>query len=273
MVHEVFISYSTKDKVTADAICHVLEENNIRCWIAPRNISSGKPYAEEILSGITTAKILVLVFSSKSQKSDFVNNEVKIAFSKNKPILSFKIDESLPKKDLEYYLKVNHWLDAYPDPENTFEKLVRDASRLIGDEKTNPIVDSNVMEKARNGEFNQISARNEWKSFIFMFTPLYSIALIYMGISAKMKKLLIQGVISVVPLLLMIFFYFIGSRGIFKLIELSITTRAVLILWVISFIYVLLIRADYSFRKSVIQSVGDDDELFNSLIEEYGGKS
>ena len=27
---------------------------------------------------------------------------------------------------------------------------------------------------------------------------------------------------------------------------------------------------DYSFRKSVMSSVGDDDELFNALIEEYG---
>ena len=45
MVHEVFISYSTADKITADAICHVLEQNKMKCWIAPRNIHGGKPYA------------------------------------------------------------------------------------------------------------------------------------------------------------------------------------------------------------------------------------
>ena len=62
MVHDVFISYSTKDKVTADAICHILEENDMKCWIAPRNISSGQPYAEEILNAIKSTKIVVLVF-------------------------------------------------------------------------------------------------------------------------------------------------------------------------------------------------------------------
>ena len=46
MAHDIFISYSTKDKYTADAICHVLEQNNLKCWIAPRNIASGKNYAQ-----------------------------------------------------------------------------------------------------------------------------------------------------------------------------------------------------------------------------------
>lgn len=270
MVHDVFISYSTKDKVTADAICHVLEENKMKCWIAPRNISAGKPYAEEIVDGITAAKIVVLVFSANSQASQFVNNEVKVAFSNNKPILSFKIDESMPERELEYFLKVTHWLEAYPNPNDVFGTLVRDASRLIGDEKTNPIVDSEVMAKARNGEFNQVSVKNEWKSLIFMFTPLYSLALIYMGISAKMKKITIQGIISIIPMLLMIYFYFTGSQGIYKLTQVAIATRFVIILWIISIIYVLIIRKDYSFRKSVMKSVGDDDDLFGALIEEYG---
>lgn len=270
MVHDVFISYSTKDKVTADAICHVLEENKIKCWIAPRNITSGKPYAEEIMDAITSTKIVVLVFSTNSQASQFVNNEINIAFSNNKPILSFKIDESMPEGELEYFLKVNHWLEAYPKPEKQFETLVRDASRLVGDEKTNPIVDSNVMEKARNGEFNQISVKNEWKSLIFMFTPLYSLALIYMGLSAKMKKLAIEGAICVIPLLLMIFYYFVGAQGLYNLPQIVIAQRFIIILWIISLIYVFLIRKEYSFRKSVMKSVSDDEELFSALIDEYG---
>jgi hypothetical protein len=270
MVHDVFISYSTKDKITADAICHVLEENKMKCWIAPRNITSGKPYAEEIIDAIKTTKIVVLVFSSNSQDSQFVNNEVNIAFSNNKPILSFKIDESMPQGELEYFLKVNHWLEAYPQPETVFETLVKDASRLVGDEKTNPIVDSNVMEKARNGEFNQITVKNEWKSLIFMFTPLYSLALIYMGLSAKMKKLTIEGVICVVPLLLIIYFYFTGSMGIYNLALIVIAQRFLIILWIISLAYVLLIRKDYSLRKSIMKSVSDDDELIGALIDEYG---
>ena len=270
MAHDIFISYSTKDKVTADAICHILEENKMRCWIAPRNITAGKPYAEEILDAINATKIVVLVFSSNAQESQFVNKEINISFSKNKPILSFKIDESMPQKELEYFLKTNHWLEAYPNPDEVFGTLVKDASRLIGDERANPIIDKNVMEKARNGEFNQISVKNEWKSLIFMFTPLYSFALIYMGISAKMKKVTIEGAICTIPLLILIFYYFIGAQGLYNLSQIVIAQRFLIILWAIALIYVFIIRKDYSFRKSVMNSVSDDEELFTALVNEYG---
>lgn len=63
MAHDIFISYSSKDKQTADAICHVLESNKLKCWIAPRNIIAGKNYAEQIMYGLKNAKIVVLVFS------------------------------------------------------------------------------------------------------------------------------------------------------------------------------------------------------------------
>ncbi len=42
MEHDVFISYAHEDKAIADAICAKLEENKIRCWIAPRDITPGK---------------------------------------------------------------------------------------------------------------------------------------------------------------------------------------------------------------------------------------
>ena len=130
MGHDIFISYSSKDKQTADAICHVLEENKLKCWIAPRNILAGRNYAEQIMAGIKQAKIVVLVFSKNSQESVFVNNEIDNAFSNNKPIISFKIDETLPENKMGFFLKNKHWLDAYPNPEPVFETLVRDAHLL-----------------------------------------------------------------------------------------------------------------------------------------------
>lgn len=131
MAHDIFISYSTKDKQAADAICHTLESNGLRCWIAPRNIRGGEEYAKEIMDGLEAAKIVVLVFSKNSQNSPFVTNEIANAFEKNKPIISYKIDETLPEKKMGYYLKNKHWLDAYPDYESHFKTLVRDAKRLI----------------------------------------------------------------------------------------------------------------------------------------------
>ena len=34
MAHDVFLSYSNKDKAAADAVCHALEQNRIRVWMA-----------------------------------------------------------------------------------------------------------------------------------------------------------------------------------------------------------------------------------------------
>ena len=38
VAYDVFISYSSKDKHVADAVCVALEQHGIRCWLAPRDI-------------------------------------------------------------------------------------------------------------------------------------------------------------------------------------------------------------------------------------------
>ncbi len=52
MAHDVFISYSSKDKSIADAVCSILEKEQMRCWIAPRDITPGVPFAEAIIDNI-----------------------------------------------------------------------------------------------------------------------------------------------------------------------------------------------------------------------------
>lgn len=173
MAHDVFISYSSDDKTTADAICHVLEENNVRCWIAPRNITSGKPFAEEIMDGLLAAKIVVLVFSESSQNSPYVNNEIDTAFSNNKPILSFKIDEFMPEKRMEFFLRNNHWLEAYPEPEKVFETLVHDVKLLCEEEENKPQIPKPEKHKEkRTAEQHNEGALSKYK------LPIAALALI-----------------------------------------------------------------------------------------------
>jgi hypothetical protein len=52
MAHDVFISHSSVNKKAADAICHALEQNGVKCWIAPRDIPPGANYGGEIIKGI-----------------------------------------------------------------------------------------------------------------------------------------------------------------------------------------------------------------------------
>ena len=76
MSYDVFISYSAEDKPTADAVVAGLENHRIRCWIAPRDIGAGKEYGAEIIAGITRCKVMVLIFSMRSNNSNQVVREV-----------------------------------------------------------------------------------------------------------------------------------------------------------------------------------------------------
>ena len=99
MAHDVFISYASADKPTADAICATLEDRRVRCWIAPRDILPGTDYAEAIVDGISESQIVVLVLSSRSNESVHVNNELERALSRGiEAILPFRIEDIVPSK-------------------------------------------------------------------------------------------------------------------------------------------------------------------------------
>ncbi|MDT3699325.1 MAG: toll/interleukin-1 receptor domain-containing protein [Thermincola sp.] len=116
MAHDVFISHSSKDKNTADAICSILELNKIRCWIAPRDVTPGKKYATCIIEAIKQSKVLVVVFSSNSNSSDPVSSELESAMRYGVVIIPFRIENTIPTEEMEFYLASRHWLDAITPP-------------------------------------------------------------------------------------------------------------------------------------------------------------
>ncbi len=112
MGHDVFISYSSSDASVAQQACEALEARDIRCWIAPRNILPGMSYAEAIIDAINHSSVMLLVFSARSNRSQHVRREVERAFSKELSILPFKIDGTIPDRDMEYFVAGSHWLDS-----------------------------------------------------------------------------------------------------------------------------------------------------------------
>ena len=131
MDYDIFISYSSLDQEIAEDICSYFEKNGLSCWIAPRNVRAGENYAEEIMLGLDSAKIVVLIFSQNSQSSKYVIKEVQKAFINNKGILPINIDDSLPKGKMETFLRNKQWLNAFPNPEESYDDMVDGARRLI----------------------------------------------------------------------------------------------------------------------------------------------
>ena len=60
----IFLSYSSRDKMVADAICSRLENQGIRCWIAPRDVNPGADYSDQIAEALELSTAMVMVFSS-----------------------------------------------------------------------------------------------------------------------------------------------------------------------------------------------------------------
>jgi len=116
MAHDVFISYSSKDKTTADATCATLEAKGIRCWIAPRDIRPGADWGEAIIDAINGSKMCVLVFSNNANTSPQISREIERAINKGIPVIPFRIENVMPAKSLEYFLSTPHWLDAFSPP-------------------------------------------------------------------------------------------------------------------------------------------------------------
>lgn len=151
---DIFISYSSKNKNTAYAICHALEQANIRCWIAPRDIDQvgGQSYASEITKAIISSKAVILVFSCYSAKSYWVASEINIAFSNGKPIIPYKIDNTDLRDSRELYLMLNskHWIESYPNPEKRFAVLINSALSFINGDKN--IVSIDKKKKSSNSK-------------------------------------------------------------------------------------------------------------------------
>lgn len=162
-MHEVFISYSSKDSVIANAVCHILEELEIRCFIAPRDIAPGAIWAECLVSAIKQSKVFVLVFSSNANQSKQVYKEISIAVDAGLTIIPFIISPDKPEGVLEYYIADTHWIDALTPPvEGHIHRLAGRISILLKENKNPEIVESDMEDKTGEVQFmDHVDQTNE----------------------------------------------------------------------------------------------------------------
>lgn len=129
---DAFISYSSRDRLIAEAVKHKLEAAGIRCWKAPENIEPGAVWEEAIIEAITFCPMMILIWSGFSQGSKQVNRELTLAASAEKTIIPFRIENIQPQGAFAYYLSNTHWLDALSDPiEEHLEQLCRRVSSAL----------------------------------------------------------------------------------------------------------------------------------------------
>ena len=137
MAHDVFVSYSAADRATAFSVVEGLESRGLRCWVAPRDISAGSEYGEEIVEAVKACRILVVIFSGQANSSPHVRREVERAVSARRAILPFRIEDIAPTGAMEYALGNTHWLDALTRPlDPHIAALASTARRMLGRDAT-----------------------------------------------------------------------------------------------------------------------------------------
>jgi hypothetical protein len=136
---DVFISYSSHDKSTADATCAALESAGIRCWLAPRDILPGADWGAAIMEALDTCRAMVLIFSSNANESPQIRREVERVVNRGMPIIPVRIEETAPTKALAYFMGPVHWLDALTPPlEQHLQRLADSLKTLLPVENRKP---------------------------------------------------------------------------------------------------------------------------------------
>lgn len=106
-----FLSHSSSDSSLAIQLCDLLEAQGITCWIAPRDVVLGKPYAEECVRGIEVSAAFVLLASAAAISSVQVLAEVEQAHKRRKPIYTILIGKPQVTKEMDYYISRLHWIE------------------------------------------------------------------------------------------------------------------------------------------------------------------
>ena len=123
MNHEVFISYSRKDKDIADYVSELLNENGIRYWIDKEGIYSSSNYKELIVDAIEVAKAVIFISSENSNSSINVIREIGYAVNMSKPILPLMLDDAQYAKSIRLDISDIDQID-FKNPMASSKKLI-----------------------------------------------------------------------------------------------------------------------------------------------------
>lgn len=123
MHHKVFISYSRKDKDTAEYLCNLLKENNIEYWIDKEGIYSSSNYKELIVDAIEVSMAVIFISSANSNASINVIREIGYAVNMNRPILPLMLDDAPYAKSIRLDISDIDQID-FKNPMTSSKKLI-----------------------------------------------------------------------------------------------------------------------------------------------------
>jgi hypothetical protein len=127
----VFISYSSKDRDTAETICRALEARGLDCWISSRDVHPGENFQEAIVKTLRAARVMVLVFTSNANNSDEIKKELVLAGRYRVTIVPVRVEDVVPNDAFSYEFATRQWIDLFRNWEEEIEMLATQIGHVL----------------------------------------------------------------------------------------------------------------------------------------------
>lgn len=124
----IFISYSRNDEEYVKTLQHDLREQDIFSWRDKMNIGGSVEWEKALEVALSHLKGLLVVVTSNSTSSEWVEKECKQFARMGKPVFPYIVDQN-SKKNLPDYVRKIQYIDGTTS--GGFETLVRDLRGLL----------------------------------------------------------------------------------------------------------------------------------------------
>jgi len=146
MSADIFISFASQDAKVASTICAAIENRGFNCWLSTRNILPGENFQSAIVRAIRSAKVMLLVFTANSNRSDEMTKELALASQQKLMVVPLRVENVTPSDAFAYEFATRQWIDLFADWEQAMNNLSTRLSAALDDDRTH--IDTIVLGKA-----------------------------------------------------------------------------------------------------------------------------
>jgi len=126
-------------------IVRVFEENGVECFLAERDVQTGAEFDFKICDQIRRTNVLLVLWSSNSASSPWVNQEVGMALAHNIPVWPIAIEEINIQGAI--FSKQGFYLTRHSDPYTQIARLAQDIKSGISLPIAKPVIDQYILGK------------------------------------------------------------------------------------------------------------------------------
>jgi hypothetical protein len=142
MSANIFISFASQDTKIAGTICSAIESRGFRCWISSRDILPGENFQSAIVRAIRSSRIMLLVFTANSNRSEEMTKELALASQQKLMVVPLRVEDVAPSDAFAYEFATRQWIDLFSDWEQSMNQLCTRIGAALASEPTSnePIV-------------------------------------------------------------------------------------------------------------------------------------